>query len=165
MEDAGGAVLPGDRARIWARRRAEREALLSLGRELGRRLSLTGIQAVVVFGSVARGDFNLWSDVDVLVVADDLPDRLLERLSLVNGLVPGTQALAWTPAELAAKLRRGDPIAVEAYRCGVVVRGALPDVAGGREPLPGGRNPLLEAPEGRVIGTRGYGGPPMEPRP
>lgn len=34
----------------------------------------------MVFGSVARGHFNLWSDIDVLVVADNLPERWLDRL-------------------------------------------------------------------------------------
>lgn len=126
MEPGRVRVLPADRARIWARRRREQQQLVSLGRQFASGLELDGLQAVVVFGSVARGDFNLWSDVDVLVVADALPDRLLDRLDLLRPVVPGVQAVAWTPEELAHRLARRDPIAVEAYTSGVLVRGALP---------------------------------------
>jgi hypothetical protein len=53
------------------RRRVEREQRLGLAREhvehIGRRIAVTG---AVVAGSIARGDFNLWSDIDVVVVSD-----------------------------------------------------------------------------------------------
>ncbi|MEM2156118.1 MAG: nucleotidyltransferase domain-containing protein [Candidatus Jordarchaeales archaeon] len=39
--------------------------------------------SVVVFGSVARGDFRSDSDVDVLIVADNLPDRY-ERFKIFD---------------------------------------------------------------------------------
>lgn len=44
----------------------------------------------MVFGSVARGDFNLWSDIDVLVVADNLPERWLDRLGRLAPLGKNT---------------------------------------------------------------------------
>ncbi|MGI8900679.1 MAG: nucleotidyltransferase domain-containing protein [Nocardioides sp.] len=55
-----------------------------------------GIRAVVVFGSVARGDFNVWSDIDVLVVADNLPARRLDRLGAIDPRPGPVQPLAWT---------------------------------------------------------------------
>jgi predicted nucleotidyltransferase len=39
------------------------------------------LQAAVVFGSVARGDFNRWSDVDLLLVADSLAGSESARCS------------------------------------------------------------------------------------
>lgn len=39
--------------------------------------------SVVVFGSVARGDFRSDSDIDVLIVADGLPDRY-ERFKIFD---------------------------------------------------------------------------------
>ncbi|PZS22661.1 MAG: DNA polymerase III subunit beta [Acidimicrobiales bacterium] len=119
-------LLAADRARIWARRRAEQAYLLELARDYERGLGLAGVRAVVVFGSVARGDFNLGSDVDVLVVVDDLPERLRDRLELLSSAVPRVQALGWTSDELATQLRRGDPIAVGIYETGVVIQGTLP---------------------------------------
>lgn len=37
------------------------------------------IHSAVVFGSLARGDFKPWSDVDMVIIADDLP-KGVERL-------------------------------------------------------------------------------------
>ena len=42
------------------------------------------VQAVMLTGSVARGDFNVWSDIDVVVVAESLPERLRDRLALLH---------------------------------------------------------------------------------
>lgn len=117
------------------RRRAEREARIDAVRRwaegLGRRLQVT---AVVVFGSVARGDFNKWSDTDVLVVAEGLPGDGRGRLELLmESSPPGVEPVGWTPGELEERRRRGDPIAVEVYSCGVVVAGSL-GMAGNAEP-------------------------------
>jgi len=85
------------------------------------------VTAVVVFGSTVRGDFNKWSDTDVLVVAEELPDEWRSRMEVVMaGAPPGLQALGWTPAELVERRRRRDPIALECDGVGVVVHGALP---------------------------------------
>lgn len=36
---------------------------------------------IIVYGSVARGDYNEWSDVDVLIItADEIPTKPVERL-------------------------------------------------------------------------------------
>jgi hypothetical protein len=39
---------------------------------------------------------------------------------------PGLQAIGWQPEELAERLGRRDPLALEALRVGVVVQGELP---------------------------------------
>jgi len=85
------------------------------------------VTAVVVFGSTVRGDFNKWSDIDALIVAEELPSEWRSRMELVMaGAPPGVQALGWTPAELVERRRRRDPIALECESVGVVVHGALP---------------------------------------
>lgn len=85
------------------------------------------VVAVVVFGSVARGDFNKWSDLDVLVVARGLPETARERIEvLMVDAPPGLQPIGWTPEELAERRQRRDPIATECDALGVVVFGALP---------------------------------------
>lgn len=111
-----------------ARRRAERAALLEQAERWAQALArrLPSLRAAVVVGSVARGDFNRWSDLDVLVIADDLPGRWLDRCDRMAPVPPGLQAIAWTPAELAARRRRRDPITVEAETIGMVVWGELP---------------------------------------
>lgn len=111
------------------RRHRERLARIARARAFAADLDpALQVRAVVVFGSVARGDFNLWSDIDVVVVAERLPDRLLERLDAV-GAEPGVQPIVWTPAEWAAQHRRGNPIVVESISSGVWL-------VGGPEGLP-----------------------------
>lgn len=113
---------------ILARRRAERERLIGIAEEHVDRLAARrNVLAAVVVGSVARGDFNVWSDVDVLVIVEMLPDRAPDRLALVNdGAPPRVQVVAHTPAEFAQALRRRNRMALEANERGVLIRGALP---------------------------------------
>lgn len=116
---------------VIARRRSERAALVDVARQWADKAGPSlGASAIVVVGSVARGDFNKWSDIDVLVVVDDLPDDLQDRLALLGRTrkPPGLEATAWTAAELAdRRAQRTDPIAREAYELGVVIHGRLPD--------------------------------------
>ena len=86
-------------------------------------LSLDLVGAAVI-GSVARGDFNVWSDIDVLVVARGLPERYLDRASLLISVpAPGVQAFAFTPQELSAAYSKRDPRTIELQQDGVFLLG------------------------------------------
>ena len=115
-----------------ARRRAEQRARIEEASAWAERLaSRYEVTAAVVFGSTARGDFNKWSDVDVLVVAPQLPtDRRARDELLTADATPGLQPVGWTLQELAARRRRRDPIARECDTVGVTVYGALPGPGG-----------------------------------
>lgn len=113
---------------VIERRRAEQRARLELAgswaRRLARRLEVT---AAVVFGSSVRGDFNKWSDIDVLVISPALPVEARERLELLMADGPlGVQPVGWTPDEYARRRATGDPIARECAEAGHVLWGALP---------------------------------------
>lgn len=102
-------------------RYAERERLVNLAREHVRGLSdrIPVLRAAVV-GSVARGDFNVWSDVDLIVVAAELPERALDRLELLMaGRPPRVEPIGFTPAELADARRRHNPLVVELDSIGI----------------------------------------------
>ncbi len=72
---------------------------------LERRLSP---QAVILFGSQARGDARRTSDYDLLVVADNLPTDFWERLDVLwQDKPPLVDALGFTEEELLACLHRG----------------------------------------------------------
>lgn len=108
-----------------ADRRREQEALVELAREYVERLAVRlPVVAAAIAGSVARGDFNVWSDVDVVVIADGLPARAPER----NGLLledapPRVQPVGFEPEEFALALRRGNRLAVEALEGDLILRG------------------------------------------
>jgi hypothetical protein len=113
---------------IVERRQREQAAAFDLARRYADALAAeVSVVAVVVFGSFARGDFNTWSDIDVLVISDQLPDDARERSDLLWRHQPGgVSAVGWTTSEHQARRRRRDPIAVEADDDGVTVTGALP---------------------------------------
>ena len=115
--------------RVLERRRAWRDALVEDARRfadaLARRVEL---RAAVVIGSVARGDFNRWSDVDVLVIADALPARALDRLTACEPRPPMIQPIPWTPDEWRRERSRGNPIALEALDRGIWLRGSAADL-------------------------------------
>lgn len=80
--------------------------------------------AAVVVGSVARGDFNVWSDVDVVVVAEGLPYRTPDRGALLaQGAPGGVQPVGFTPEEFRSAVEGGNPLAREALERGEVLRG------------------------------------------
>lgn len=86
---------------------------------------------VILIGSYARGDFNLWSDVDILLAAV-FRGNPVERLRLVD-MPPGFQVIPLTEGELLRLLRKGSPMAVEAMKIGVVLRDDLKLVSKMRE--------------------------------
>lgn len=113
--------------RVLERRRAEQAALIARAERFAEALDpALDVRAVVVFGSVARGDFHDSSDIDVLVIAGALPDRALERTAAVGVPPPRVEFVAWMPHEWRAERDRGNPIAVEARDHGLLLRGALP---------------------------------------
>ncbi|ASJ04953.1 MULTISPECIES: nucleotidyltransferase domain-containing protein [Thermococcus] len=79
---------------------------------------------ILLYGSVARGTFGLGSDVDVLVVAEDLPRNPNERLKLLYDLdrtrAP-IDAKAYTPGEIRKMLLRGHPLILDALSDGKVL--------------------------------------------
>ncbi len=113
---------------VIERRRAEQRDRIEVAAQWARTLAARlDVVAVVVFGSTARGDFNKWSDIDVLVVSNALPDGALPRLEVLMADTPaGVQPVGWTSTELVARRKRRDPIAVECDSVGRVVLGTLP---------------------------------------
>lgn len=117
-------------AEVIARRRAERQGLLARARRFVAALDEDiGLRAAVVFGSVARGDFNDRSDIDVVIVAERLPDDAAERQRMVGSPAPGgVEAVVWTPDEWRSRREQGDPVAVDVEANGVWLAGRPEDL-------------------------------------
>lgn len=92
------------------RRRTERAALLAEARgALPTLRRALGPVTVVVHGSVARGDFNRWSDIDLLIVAPALARGPLPRLArLLELCPPGVEPRGYTAAEFLHLRAMGD---------------------------------------------------------
>ncbi len=104
MSDVSDGVEPvPSAAQVVARRRGERRQLLAMAEEYAARLDA----------------------VDVLVIAEDAPAETRERLRAAGWPPPlRVEPVVGTVAEWRRNLRRGDPIAREAWRSGVWLRGA-----------------------------------------
>jgi uncharacterized protein len=82
-----------------------------------------GPQRIVLHGSLARGDWNRASDIDLIIVKEtNLP--FTKRISEVIGLCDTTlsvEPLIYTPDELAAMLEAGNSFLEKALRQGKVL--------------------------------------------
>lgn len=79
----------------WRTRVRQKEYLSMLEFVLGRLWEGFGerLRAVVLFGSLARGQARENSDVDLLVVADDMPDRYGDRVRDVLNMIEGWESV------------------------------------------------------------------------
>jgi predicted nucleotidyltransferase len=110
--------------KIISERLRERERALSEAMEFAKCVKgKLGRVTVILYGSYARGDFNEWSDIDVLIIAEQLPENPIERLSLIEDCmarVAGVEPLLLTPNMI--RKMRGKNLAVrEALEKGVVL--------------------------------------------
>ncbi len=113
--------------KVLEARRQQQARYIALARDYARRLEgrLCRPLTAIVIGSVARGDFNLWSDVDVVVIAGDLPAGPLMRSAILYAdAEPAIEPKGYTYAEFARLLAAGHPLAREAAESGIVVREA-----------------------------------------
>ncbi len=77
------------------------------------------IRAAVVFGSRARGRWKEWSDVDVLVVAEDLPRERIRPF--LHGYALNIEPWPYEPSEVLESVKAGDIAAIDALENGVVI--------------------------------------------
>ncbi|MCE4604427.1 MAG: nucleotidyltransferase domain-containing protein [Aeropyrum sp.] len=95
------------------------------GLETARRYSLKlkealGRVSVLLHGSYARGDFNLWSDIDLIVVSERFEGlRPLDRYELLPDYPPRVEPLLVTPQEFEEML--GKPAWRQALDRGVIL--------------------------------------------
>ena len=88
-------------------------------------LKKLGDSTLILYGSVARGDFNEWSDIDILVVTrGELPLNPLKRLDLIYEcirLYPRVEPVIVTLEEYRKMLRKGNPLVLDAVKKGITL--------------------------------------------
>ncbi len=76
----------------------------------------------VLYGSMARGDYNIWSDIDFLVISDKLPKNPLKRLEFLYSLTDTPiEVKGYTRKEFLQMLEKRNPLALDALVEGKVV--------------------------------------------
>jgi len=93
------------------------DAVKGLESELG------DVEAVIIYGSAARGGMGVWSDVDILIVSDGFRGlNLLDRISLLmEHMQHPVEALGYTYHELARMVDRANALALNALIDGRVI--------------------------------------------
>jgi hypothetical protein len=81
------------------------------------------LSRAIVVGSYARGDFNRWSDIDVILVIHGVIDRNpLRRLDVITEcmrIFPDIEPIILTEDEYKALLDKKNPLVVDAERDGL----------------------------------------------
>ncbi|TSC87986.1 MAG: hypothetical protein G01um101416_301 [Microgenomates group bacterium Gr01-1014_16] len=84
-------------------------------------------EKVILFGSMARGDFGEDSDFDLLIIKDGVDDvPVHDRHVEVRGLLPddtAVDALVYSPKELKKRLYLEDPFVLSVFDQGKVLYG------------------------------------------
>ena len=91
---------------------------------VGNWVSMLDFVTAVLVGSYARGDFNLWSVVDVLLVSDSFPERPLDRLKMVDP-PEGVEVIPLTRRDFYRLVKKKNPLIVDAQKYGIILRDDL----------------------------------------
>jgi predicted nucleotidyltransferase len=76
----------------------------------------------VLYGSVARGDYNLWSDIDFLVISDELPENPLKRPEFLYSLTETPiEVKGYTRNEFLNMIEKRNPIALDSLVDGKII--------------------------------------------
>lgn len=80
------------------------------------------VNAAILYGSMARGDFNLGSDIDILIISDALPAHPLKRMELLYSIINGgIEPKGYTISEIQNMLNKNNAMLVDALAHGVVL--------------------------------------------
>jgi len=94
-------------------------------REYAQKALLKGARAVILIGSLARGDYTAFSDADVVIIVDEAPDRPQDRVLdfLDPTLTLDVEPRVYTAEELLHMAREGRRLAEEVVEHGKLLAG------------------------------------------
>ena len=103
---------------IIERRIKERDKIINDTKKYA--LSLKFKCSAILIGSYSRGDFNLWSDVDILIIGN-FSGNPVERINSID-FPPGYEIIPLNMEELNKKIAKNDKFIIDSFRDGVVLR-------------------------------------------
>ncbi|MBW1732325.1 MAG: nucleotidyltransferase domain-containing protein [Deltaproteobacteria bacterium] len=83
-------------------------------------------QKIILFGSAARGEYDMVNDLDFLIIKEDVPHRGLDRLRELEQIIEkdiATDMIVYRPEEFEQRLRLGDPFIKAILKEGQVLYG------------------------------------------
>jgi len=94
-------------------------------KEYGEKAVAKGARTVVLVGSLARGDYTAFSDADILIIADNIPERPIDRLKeFIDPTLPiDLDVRVYTSEEFLKMAEKGMRIVKEVVRYGIVIAG------------------------------------------
>ena len=111
---------------ILRERRRERQRRIKLAREFVEEVANSiGSLTAVVIGSTSRGDFNAWSDIDVVIFSDVFNANPLKRFdSLIPFIKPGIEPIPLRTVDVYRLAEKKAPVVKEIVE-GIVIRDDL----------------------------------------
>jgi predicted nucleotidyltransferase len=84
-----------------------------------------GTKAIILFGSLAKGTYTGTSDADILIIADDVPAKFLDRYTLFASasLSLDVEPRVYTAEEFSGMISHRDFIAIDALKNGIPLFG------------------------------------------
>ncbi len=117
-----GLEIVSGRSRVIKERIEEQRRVIEEAFRIAEKLrKILGNVTVILYGSYVKGDFNLWSDIDIIIISErfnDIPP--LKRYDLVLRLLPAKyEPKLWTVDE--ARRQLGKPWWREALKHSIVI--------------------------------------------
>jgi predicted nucleotidyltransferase len=106
---------------VISRRERERREVIEKARTYVN--SLQGSYTSFLIGSYSRGDFNVWSDVDILLIGE-FHGNPVERLLRLD-FPPGFEVIPINEEELDKAIRKNNPVIWDVKSKGIVLRDDL----------------------------------------
>ena len=106
-----------------------KDEVLELARTTASRIGSKhpNVVKILLFGSFARNDFGVHSDLDLLIILGSSQKTVTDRIAdfLEDALEYPTDVFPYTEQEIHARLRAGDPFLIRASREGIQLYPAL----------------------------------------
>ncbi|WP_069806781.1 nucleotidyltransferase domain-containing protein [Vulcanisaeta thermophila] len=105
---------------IRERERAREEVIREVMEYVMKLRARWGKLTAILYGSYARGDFNLWSDVDVILITEHFRGReFITRCVELIDAPPRLEPICWTPEEARKAMKK--PWWIEALKNSIVL--------------------------------------------
>ena len=117
------------------------ELVLSKLKEYAQRALKKGAKEVILIGSLARGNYTAFSDADVVIISDNVPQRVLDRLTIfMDSTLPiALEPRVYTTQEFLKMAEEKRKLACEVAEHGILLAGSGEVIKKARDILQGKR--------------------------